>query len=314
MKPLKYTSLSDEWAVDRENSKFVSPGKASGPNQIVLFGEQVKDGRISARVTPIAGQADDNLGHDWRECSIVFRYGDSEHSYIAGIGGYGKKFYIAKVTPAGWPLLAGIGEAKSLKNGEAYPLRIEFKLDRLVLYNNDVSVLSVTDSGYVSGDCGLRVNRTEARFELVDIQAVRPKCFVIMPFKTKLDSVYAVVKKTVEDHGFECIRADERVTSEPIMDDVKKQIAEADVVVVDFTGKNPNVYYEAGMADAYGKKRILLAQSAKDLAFDIRHIRTIIYSDPMGVGTELHETLCRPLREILRAFRGGDRAPAAMPK
>jgi hypothetical protein len=33
----------------------------------------------------------------------------------------------------------------------------------------------------------------------------------------------------------------ERFISEPVMEDVKSQIAKSDVVVVDFTNKNPNV-------------------------------------------------------------------------
>jgi hypothetical protein len=38
--------------------------------------------------------------------------------------------------------------------------------------------------------------------------------------------------------------------SRPVVEDLKALIAQADLVIVDFTGKNPNVYYEAGLADA----------------------------------------------------------------
>jgi uncharacterized protein (DUF1697 family) len=47
---------------------------------------------------------------------------------------------------------------------------------------------------------------------------------------------------------------------------VKKKIAEADLVIVDFSGKNPNVYYEAGLADAMGKDWIFLVQDTSDLS------------------------------------------------
>jgi hypothetical protein len=75
------------------------------------------------------------------------------------------------------------------------------------------------------------------------------------------------------------------------MDDVKKQISEADLVIVDFTGQNPNVYYEAGLADAMGKDWIVLAQSTDDLTFDVRHIRSIQYSNVMGADRKLKADL-----------------------
>jgi hypothetical protein len=75
------------------------------------------------------------------------------------------------------------------------------------------------------------------------------------------------------------------------MEDVKTEIAEADLVVVDFTDKNPNVYYEAGLADAWNKDWIILAQSTDDLTFDVRHIRCILYSNRMGADKKLETDL-----------------------
>ena len=61
----------------------------------------------------------------------------------------------------------------------------------------------------------------------------------------------------MESYGLKCVRADEVMVSRPVMEDVKQMIAEADLVVVDFTGKNPNVYYEAGLAEAWQKPAIV---------------------------------------------------------
>jgi len=62
-------------------------------------------------------------------------------------------------------------------------------------------------------------------------------------------------------------------------------------VIVDFTGKNPNVYYEAGLADAWKKDWIVLAQSTEDLTFDVQHIRCIQYSNTMGADVKLQTAL-----------------------
>ena len=58
----------------------------------------------------------------------------------------------------------------------------------------------------------------------------------------------SVIKKCVEEHDIKCERADERFISEPIVQNVKSKIASAEIVIVDFTGRNPNVYFEAGLA------------------------------------------------------------------
>jgi SAM-dependent methyltransferase len=81
-------------------------------------------------------------------------------------------------------------------------------------------------------------------------------------------------------------------------------LAGADIVVVDFTNRNPNVYFEAGLADAWKKKWIVLAQSTNDLAFDVQHIRTIIYSNKMGADSKLRESLEQALKATMGAAGG----------
>ena len=51
------------------------------------------------------------------------------------------------------------------------------------------------------------------------------------------------------------------------------------MVVADFSGKNPNVFYEAGTAHTLGKTVVPLAQSIEELPSDLRHHRAIIYAN-----------------------------------
>jgi hypothetical protein len=120
-----------------------------------------------------------------------------------------------------------------------------------------------------------------------------------MPFAVEMDFVYRIIKETVEQHGVECERADKRFVSEPILDDVKAQIASADLVIIDFTGRNPNVYFEAGMANALMKKWIILAQLENYLVFDVKHIRAIMYLDKMGCEKKFRDDLHRAIKETL---------------
>ena len=48
------------------------------------------------------------------------------------------------------------------------------------------------------------------------------------------------------------------------------------------TGRNPNVFYELGLAHAAGKPAILLTANEEDIPFDLRHVRVICYETQMA--------------------------------
>lgn len=111
-------------------------------------------------------------------------------------------------------------------------------------------------------------------------------CFVLMPFDPpKLTDIYKrYIKHPVESETkLRCFRADDIYRSTQIMKDVWVKINEAKLIVADLTYKNPNVFYELGMAHTLGKQVILIAQSIEWIPFDLQGVRTIIYEDsPTG--------------------------------
>lgn len=106
-------------------------------------------------------------------------------------------------------------------------------------------------------------------------------CFVLMPFNQELTDVFdTVVKPTIERHGLVARRADDIRGIQPIMSDIWKSICEARIVLADLTGRNPNVFYELGIAHTVGKKTILISQQEEtSIPFDVSHIRQIRYRD-----------------------------------
>ena len=100
-----------------------------------------------------------------------------------------------------------------------------------------------------------------------------------MPFKAPYEDVYAqALKPTLEKLGFNVVRADEFPRSTVVLDDIEKSIKGADLIVVDATDANQNVYLEFGIAMSLRKEMILLTQKASKLPFDTRHIRHLVYS------------------------------------
>lgn len=65
------------------------------------------------------------------------------------------------------------------------------------------------------------------------------------PEREKYNTVYEyIIKKPVVETGFECIRGDEIPSYGPIPEQIKRELAEADLVIADLSGRNPNVFYE----------------------------------------------------------------------
>lgn len=122
--------------------------------------------------------------------------------------------------------------------------------------------------------------------------------FVLMPFNAKMEKVYTNhIKKLGEELGLTIRRADDIFAPGPFMEKVWDGICSAQLILADCTQKNPNVFYEIGMAHTVGKKVVLITRSEKDIPSDIKHYDYIPYVyDPEGA-----EQLIEKLRAFIKA-------------
>lgn len=100
---------------------------------------------------------------------------------------------------------------------------------------------------------------------------------VMMPFDAAMRPVYNTIKAAAEATGFKCRRADDIWNDSTVIQDVFSLIFQSYIVVCDFTGKNPNVFYEAGIAHTLGKHVIPITQNPEHIPFDLRHHRYAQY-------------------------------------
>ena len=120
--------------------------------------------------------------------------------------------------------------------------------------------------------------------------------FVIMPFDRSYDDRYQLgIKETVKGLGLQCQRADEIVhTRNVICRAICQPIRAARYVIADITERNPNVFYELGLAhgraedvEQSDKRVILLTQDIADAPFDLRSMNVIQYDSIGSLRTEL---------------------------
>ncbi len=85
------------------------------------------------------------------------------------------------------------------------------------------------------------------------------------------------MKAAVEAEGYQRKRADDFWVNHNIIQDIPELICTSSVAICDLSDKNPNVFYEAGIAHTLGKEVILITQSMNDVPFDLRSLRCITY-------------------------------------
>ena len=103
-------------------------------------------------------------------------------------------------------------------------------------------------------------------------------CFVMMPYGAWYDRYYQEVYiPAIREAGFEPVRADELFGSGSVVEQIWEQIAKARVLLADLTDKNPNVFYELGLAHAARKPVVFSSGHLEDVPFDLRHLRVIVY-------------------------------------
>lgn len=133
---------------------------------------------------------------------------------------------------------------------------------------------------------------------------LKSQVFVIMPFCTEIEPVYTDhIKKKCNEIGYDCLRADDIFSATNIMNDIWSLIKQSNVIICDCTGRNPNVFYELGLAHAIGRNVICITQNEDDIPFDISSIRYIKYDfTPRGMmkfEDELEKYLAIAMTEAL---------------
>jgi hypothetical protein len=104
------------------------------------------------------------------------------------------------------------------------------------------------------------------------------------PERRRADEVFElVIEPCAANAGLQALRADKDPTPGTITTQIVRHIVDAAVVIADLTGRNPNVYYELGVAHSFARPVILLVDDPTNLSFDTKNERTI----PLGEGGQL---------------------------
>jgi hypothetical protein len=137
-------------------------------------------------------------------------------------------------------------------------------------------------------------------FQIAEHESIEPALVsAMMPFDAGFSSVYDSIRLATESVEMRCRRADDIWENVAIIQDIVSLIDHSRIIVCDCTGRNPNVFYEAGIAHALGREVILITQSENDIPFDLRHLRYIKYLNNVEGRSALSVALQSRMQTIL---------------
>lgn len=120
----------------------------------------------------------------------------------------------------------------------------------------------------------------------------------LMPFNNKFNKIYENIKIACSEQKYICKRSDEEFIENNT--NLRKYIVElilkAKVVIAVLDGRNPNVFYEIGIAHSMGKLVLLLANihNKSEIPVDFQANRLIVYNDMK----ELRDLLTKALKSV----------------
>jgi hypothetical protein len=194
----------------------------------------------------------------------------------------------------------------------------DWELNRTHWAVKDVSLLQVLIKAGILAEEQIRRHSKDSKLvrfgltkPITDLQ-VRPSVFrvpsgkveadlvsVMMPFEVSFNKVHDAVKAACKMSSLRSQRADDIWDEAEVIQDVFSLIYRSRVVVCDFSGRNPNVFYEAGIAHTLGKLVIPIVQNDADIPFDLRHIRFIKYLNNGEGRSALTQQVAEKLRSIV---------------
>lgn len=145
------------------------------------------------------------------------------------------------------------------------------------------------------------------------------RAFIIMQIGAKdsserkrADEIYKfIIVPAVEDAGLDPYRADQDLTPGAITSKFLSELLNARVIIADLTGRNPNVFYELGIAHSFALPLISIADTVSNLPFDAKDERIIELGEYPSAGLTYvqGEQAKNALRESLRIVLADNYAP-----
>lgn len=128
-----------------------------------------------------------------------------------------------------------------------------------------------------------------------DLTIEQDLVFVLTPFHESKRATFDTITEVCRSVGLKCLRGDEEYIMGDILQHIIKLLVRARLVVANIDGRNPNVFYELGIAHAIDKPIIIISRSLPKTPFDVKSKHLIIYRTKAELVSELKSALTKAL-------------------
>lgn len=145
----------------------------------------------------------------------------------------------------------------------------------------------------------LRPNEFLSSFNLrpADFVVDEKLIFVLTPFADEERVPFQIIRDVCTNAGFRCLRGDEENHTGDILAHIVRLIVKARIVIANVETRNPNVFYELGIAHALGKQTILISRSLDAVPFDVQTRRILRWQEESDLRERLKDALLRTVAD-----------------
>lgn len=182
-----------------------------------------------------------------------------------------------------------------------------------VIYNN--SMILTQDPGYLTEtnhilidpavDKEMTFRKTLPDFSFFDDMGIDLKgvkvddkmVMCLMPFNRRFDKTKNIISEVCVEMGYKFCRSDDELIANntDLRKSIVNMILKARVVIAVLDGRNPNVFYEIGIAHSLGKLVLLVVNLSREenkwQEVDLLSNRLITYNNPAELRLKLKKTL-----------------------
>jgi nucleoside 2-deoxyribosyltransferase len=95
--------------------------------------------------------------------------------------------------------------------------------------------------------------------------------------------------------GYKCLRGDEQIATGDILARILKLICSARLVIANIDGRNPNVFFELGIALSMDKDVVIVANNNTNNPFDIMRENIVLWQNHSELRTKLKDMVLKAL-------------------
>ena len=89
------------------------------------------------------------------------------------------------------------------------------------------------------------------------------------------------------------MKGDEEFVPKDVLQHIVKCIVKSRIVIANLNGRNPNVFYELGIAHALNKPTILIAHINTEVPFDLKNQYLVLYKNENELKERLFDVLLK---------------------